>query len=294
MLSNRIARLVAPPRWVPLSVVCSAMLGWVGGFGAFFFFLGMVFVWIFAGDFGPLDEWRLAHSTTTARATVTGVTATSATENDVQVYEYRFTFMTPAEETVTGHAYSTGQVWSVGDRVTVWYVPERPAVARLDKTRLSTFQPWVFLFVFIFPLVGAAMLASATVRGWRQVILLRYGKVAGARTISSRATNVQVNHRPVLQYTYEFQGQDWQTYSGSCQALSGEAIGDEAQEPVLYLPSNPRSSVLVDALPLRYTLDVDDAGQWVSYEGVGPVVWCGLAWMGVLVHVVYGLWRLCH
>ena len=48
----------------------------------------------------------------------------------------------------------------------------------------------------------------------------------------------------------------------------------------------------VDALPVRYTLDVDDDGRWVSYEGIGPVVWCGLAWGGLLVHAMYGLLRV--
>ena len=60
----------------------------------------------------------------------------------------------------------------------------------------------------------------------------------------------------------------------------------------MYLPSNPRLSTLVDALPLRYTLDVDDFGQWVSYESVWPVVWYGLAWMGIAAHVIYGLLRV--
>ena len=60
----------------------------------------------------------------------------------------------------------------------------------------------------------------------------------------------------------------------------------------MYLPSNPQLSTLVDALPLRYTLDVDDFGQWVSYESVWPVVWYGLAWMGITAHVIYGLLRV--
>jgi len=205
MLSNRIAHLAPPPRRVPLSVVCSAMLGMTGGIGAGFLVLGMVFVWLFLGQ----------------------------------------------------------------------------ADAPL----------WVS-FVLLFPLIGAALFVAATVRGLRHVILLRRGEVASAQKISERATNTSVNDQPVIEYAYEFRAGDWQIYRGTSRAIASEEIGDEEKEPILYLPSNPRTSVLVDALPVRYTLDVDDDGRWVSYEGIGPIVWCGLAWMGIGAHALVGLMRL--
>ena len=147
-------------------------------------------------------------------------------------------------------------------------------------------------FVLIFPIVGAAFFVTNTVRGLRQVALLRHGRVAGARKVSERATNTTVNDQPVIKYVYEFQAGDGRTYQGVSRAISSEEIGDEDVEPVLYLPSHPNVSVLVDALPLRSTLDVGGDGQWVSYESVWPVVWLGLAWMGILAHAMYGLSRL--
>ena len=150
----------------------------------------------------------------------------------------------------------------------------------------------VLLFVLIFPIFGAALFVAATVRGLRCVTLLRHGALAGARRISERATNIYVNDQPVIKYVYEFQAGFGRTYQGSSRAVLNEEIGDEDVEPVLYLPSNPRVSVLADALPLRFTLDVDGAGEWVSYEGAWPVMWCGLAWTAVAAHVVYVLQRL--
>jgi len=147
-------------------------------------------------------------------------------------------------------------------------------------------------FVLIFPIVGAAFFVTNTVRGVRQVALLRHGRVAGARKVSEQATNTTVNDQPVIKYIYEFQAGDGRTYQGTSKAISSEELGDEDVEPVLYLPSNPEQSVLVDALPLRSTLDVDQDGQWVSYESVWPVVRLGLAWMGILAHAMYGLSRL--
>jgi len=150
---------------------------------------------------------------------------------------------------------------------------------------------WV-CFVLIFPAVGAAFFATNTVRGAQQVALLRHGRVAGAHRVSSQATNTTVNEQPVITYFYEFQAGDGQMYQGASRAISSEELGDEDAEPVLYLPSNPELSVLVDALPLRSTLDVDQDGEWVSYESVWPVVRLGLAWMGILAHAMYALSRL--
>jgi hypothetical protein len=291
MLSNRIAHLVEPPRWVPFPVVCRTMLGIVGILGAIFFIVGMLFTWLFIGDFRPIDEWQLSRSTTTARATVTQVAGTGATENDMPVYEYHFTFTTPDEQSITARSYSTGQLWSVDERVIVQYLPDKPTVARLENTRRSQFGPLV-LFVLLFPTVGAILFAVATVGGLRRVILLRQGEVASAQAISVQATGARVNNQPVMKYTYEFQTWDGQTYPGASKALASGEIGDENEEPVLYLPTNPYQSVLVDALPLRCSLDVDDAGQWVSYESVWPVVWYALIWAGILVNVGFGLLRV--
>jgi Protein of unknown function (DUF3592) len=239
----------------------------------------------------PLEEWRLAHSAATAEATITRVSATNATENDVAVYEYRFTFRTPDEKTISGRSYSTGHLWTEGDTATVWYLSDKPTVARLDGTRLSTFAPWV-LFVLIFPIVGAVMFAIATISGLRHVILLRYGHVAGARTLERKPTGASVNNQPVMKYIYEFQADNGEILSGSSNAVYTERVGDETQEPVLYLPASPAVSMLVDALPLRCPLDVNESGQWVSYESVWPVVWFSLAWLGIGVNVLLVLARV--
>ena len=98
MLSNRIRNLAPPPRPVPLTIICSAMLGTTGGFGALFMIFGLVFTVIFTNGYRPLDDIRLALSQTTAQGRVTRVVDAHATENDVSVYEYVYTFTTRREE----------------------------------------------------------------------------------------------------------------------------------------------------------------------------------------------------
>jgi hypothetical protein len=291
MLSNRIDQLASPPRPVPLRVALRAMLGLTGTLGAIFLLFGMVFVWLFVGDFQPISEMRLALSTTTATGVITSVDVTNASENEVTVYVYEFTFRTPDEQEHTGRSYTTGQQWRVEDRVTIKYVPGNTAIARIEGTRRSQFSPTA-LFVCLFPGVGAALFTASAIRGLQQVILLRSGRVAGAEIISEHATGASVNNVPVIAYVYEFETDDGESYLGKSRSLPSQRIGDEAREPVLYLPRNPRRSTLVDAIPLRHPLDVDEHGEWQTEESVWPIVWYTLIWIGIAANAVYALTRL--
>ncbi len=259
--------------------------------GAIFFLFGMLFVVIFSGDVRPLDELRLSSATATATATVTDVRETNSTENDVSVYEYRFTFRTPDETDVTGQSYSTGQIWSKGDRVPVTYLSDKPSVAQLQDTRHTEFPWWAMLLVGIFPFIGGVMLLAGSLGGWRQIRLLMMGRLAYARWINVTPTNTTINNQPVMKYTFEFQAEDGQSYQGNSKSLPKAQLGDEANEPVLYWPTNPDRSMLLDAVPVRYALSVDGGGQWVSDGNPWPLLWSGLIGLGVLGCLIFVIAR---
>jgi hypothetical protein len=292
MLSDRIGKLASPPRPVPLRVACRAMLGITGSIGAIFVLAGLLPTWLFSGDIRLVGEARLALSSATAQGKVTRVTPTNVSVNDETVYECQFTFRTPDEQTLTGQSYTIGQEWSVEDRVTVQYVPAKPSIARIEGSNLSTAPIWAALMMLLFPASGLALFIPATVRGWRQAMLLRNGQVTGAQIISEQATGTRINDVPVIAYTYEFRAGDGESYLGSARSLPSGLVGDEAREPVLYLPRNPKKSTLVDAIPLRYPLDADEFGQWIARESVWPIVWYTLIWIGILGSVVYALARM--
>jgi hypothetical protein len=289
MLSNRIKNLAQPPRAVPLTVICSAMLGTTGWFGAIFLIMGLGFTLVFTSGYHPLDDLRLALAQTTAKGIITQVNETNSTENDVFVYEYIFTFTTKREQTITGRSYTTGRDLQNGANVTVDYVPEDPAINRIHGARSSAFSSWV-LFVLIFPAIGAALFLSAAIGGLRQVWLLRNGVVADAHIQSARSTGVTVNHVPVLQYGYEIQTAAGETATGSAKSFPSDRIGDEQVEPALHLPGNPFRSTLVDAISVSYQLDVDETtGQWTSGESMVKALLYLLAWAVVILLGGYGL-----
>jgi hypothetical protein len=110
--------------------------------------------------------------------------------------------------------------------------------------------------------------------------------------VSEQATDTTINDVPVMAYVYEFPASDGESYLGRSKALPTGRVGDEAKEPVLYLPWNPRQSTLVDTLPMRYPLDVDEFGQWAVGERMWPIVWVTLIWLGIAANIAYALWRL--
>ena len=277
MLSSPITSLAPPPLHVPLSVACSTMLGLLGWMGALFLLMGMIFFVLFAGDVRPLDEIRLGSATTFADATITDVNSTNSSENDVTIYEYRFTFKLPNEDTVAARNYTAGYAYQEGDKVPVKYLPDKPTVAELQDARLSEFPAFLSILMLIFPGVGAILYLSSVITGWREVRLLRSGEITGAPTINAQPTNTRINNQPVMKFMYQFQSADGQIYNSSSKSLPKPQIGDEQQEPILYLPSNPKVSMLVDALPLRYSLDVDGTGQWASDGSPWSILWFGLS-----------------
>lgn len=284
MFSQRISRLASPPRRVPLPTACAVLSGLLGLVGAIFFSFGMLFVWVFGSMIHPIDEWRLSRSYAQAPALIESVQVTNASENKVKVYEYRFRFQPGDGLAVNGSSYTTGKTWNEGDRVVVHYLPEKPGVARLEGSRISVFSPWILLFLFVFPTVGLSLFIPPLVSGAKKIKLLRSGEITGSSKISSTPTNTSVNNVPVMKYTYEFRDRLGRMYTGASKALPTENIGDESSEPILYLPSDPQQSMLVDALALKYPLEVGEDGQWHHRGSVKPVLLFLLAWFLVLIH----------
>lgn len=286
-LSNRIDRLASPPRKVPLPIVCTALSSFFVMFGGIFFSFGMIFVWAFGWNMHPIDEWRLAHSNASAPAIIEKVTRTNSTVNDEVVYEYRFRFNPGDGLPVYAHCYTTGPKWTEGERVVSHYLADNPDVACLEGARLTQFPIVLIIIVMIFPILGLVSLVPGAVSGWRKIKLLRWGLVTEAMNISSTTTNARINNIPVLGYAFKFRDRLGMEYKGVSKALPTDKIGDEAREPVLYLPDEPGQSMLVDALPLKFPLEVDENGQWHHHQGfLKPVLRFVFVWSLVLIQVV--------
>ncbi|NLE46747.1 MAG: hypothetical protein GX620_18710 [Chloroflexi bacterium] len=150
----------------------------------------------------------------------------------------------------------------------------------------------LILLVCVFPVIGLVLFAVSGLQGRRHVRLLRDGAAAFADYISKEPTGTRINEQPVFRVDYDFVAADGLRYHGFARKLGGEYVGDDDAEVVLYLPSNPDESILLDALSVSHPLDVDAEGQWVSYESAKHIIWYAVAWLGMLGHMLAILWAL--
>ncbi|BET65779.1 hypothetical protein ASA1KI_06970 [Opitutales bacterium ASA1] len=177
--------------------------------GVFFILVGVVPAWLMFPRH-ILDEHRIdAADAARTAGEIVAVEPTNTRINETPVVRYRFRY-TPdraAPEHAFEHegvCYTTGERWSVGDRVEVRYLPDRPQLARPAEARLSE-SGWIGLIVLLFPLVGIALTTHVVRSRRRAARILRHGVLAEARVIAidptSRYVQRQRIHRITLQRT---------------------------------------------------------------------------------------------
>lgn len=194
------------PRLVPAEIRRRAFRGApapVAFVGLLFLVLGLVFSCFFVPRrLG--DDIRLNRRAAVADdAVVEHVVETSMKENERRVYRLVFSYVTGGGIRREGVCYRTGSGPGAEDRVIVEYLSDRPDTARIRGCRLSPFGAGAG-FVVIFPVVGAAMIAT-TARSRRRILdLLIHGRFAAGRIESIHATNVRVNNQTVYKVAVSF------------------------------------------------------------------------------------------
>jgi hypothetical protein len=236
------------PREVPCSVRLRVLFGGFNNqFGWIFFGFGMVFVWIFTlhADLASIFLFHLQTKTTVG--VVEGIYSTSATENDVEVYEVRYTYFDSLGKQHMDVSYITGHP-NVAARVNVEYVSDFPSISRVEGMRREIFGPGAILAI-IFPMIGLGFLTFGIRDGLKANRLLSQGRIAFGKLISTEGTGATINNRPVLKLTFNFRAEDGLDYDVIAKTHEPEDLGDEAEEPLLYDPNVPSTAVLLDDLP---------------------------------------------
>lgn len=244
------------PRALPWRLVWRIWFGTsMAWFGWLFAAVGLVACLFFL----PMSELWQADYDRIAIATITGVEATSASENDRTIYRARYAFVDEHGVARTGASYTTDR--SLSGEHEVEYVAADPGTSRLVGLRARPFSAWVAL-VLIFPVVGLAMAIHQLVAGWRATRLLRLGVETRGRLRDKRPTGTRVNDQPVMALTFEYQV-DGRTYRAVIKTLTPDVLEDDDEEPMLYDPFAPSRATTLDHLPgsPRVTPDGEIAGR---------------------------------
>ncbi len=273
-----------PPREVPVSVRLRVLFGGFNNqFGWIFFGFGMIFVWIFTAHSDVTSIFLFRLQTRTTIGIVESVQPTNATENDVQVYEVRYTYFDNLGEQHGDASYTTGHPGALA-RVNVEYVVAFPSISRVEGMRREMFGPGA-AFVIIFPMIGLGFLTSGIWYGLKANRLLSQGRIAFGKLISTVSTNTSINNRPVLKLTFNFKDQDGLDWDVTAKTHEPEDLRDELEEPLLYDPNNPSIAVLLDNLP--GSTEFDSSGNLIAasfWETVKVLLVPGLSVVG---HGIY-------
>jgi hypothetical protein len=272
------------PREVPLSVRLWVLFGgFYNQFGWLFFGFGMIFVWSFAvhTDIASIVLFRLQTRTTVG--IVKSVQSKNATENNLPIYEVKYVYFDTLGKQHNGVSYSTGEP-RVETRVTVEYMNDFPSISRVEGMRREIFSPWA-VFSILFPLIGLGFLYVGIKHGVKADRLLSEGKIAFGKLISTERTATRINNRPVLKLTFNFRAEDGLDYDVTAKTHEPEDLRDELEEPLLYNPNAPFTTVLLDNLP--GSTEFDSSGRLVPASIKDTVKVLILPVLTMLGHGIY-------
>jgi hypothetical protein len=249
----RLLDLAPPPRSVSGALRLRLLFGGalnVVGWAVVCF--GMVFVGVFVGNSELRSARAFSGELRVATGSVQNVEQTAFQENDVSVEAVRYGFDADGGSFV-GTSYTTATAPAVGARVDVEFVADDPRTSRIKGMRTAPFSAAVVL-VWVFPLIGAGLVAFGLRGGRQRLRLLREGQLAYGRLVARERTRTEVNDRPVYRLTFEFQDALGETRRTVARTHRVEDLDDEATEPLLYDP-HTGEAVMLDALPGQPVVD---------------------------------------
>ncbi|MEN8118912.1 MAG: hypothetical protein ABFS35_01110 [Bacteroidota bacterium] len=216
--------------------------------GGGFLLIGIPFVLIFV-PFASLFSPGFSDNDPVIEGTITEVYGTSSYVNDVQVYEYTFTYNPPDGGNYEGIGYSTGKIYEISDPVQVIYKRNKQEIAKAKELRLNSFSVGLVFPVLIFPLIGAVMLYFSTKKAINSIRILKIGELAFGKFQYKETTNTKVNGQRVYKLYFEFTAKDNKLYKTIAKTHHYYQLEDDDKEKLVYDPDDPENAVLLDALP---------------------------------------------
>lgn len=263
-MSRLVNQLALPPRPVPSLLRWHVLLGSLFtllGWGVFAF--GMIFFWVFdlPSNVGSLLLRRTPMQST--EGVVTDIRETNASENDVRVHAYHFTFSAADGQTHPGVSYFTGNDGSLkpGQKVNIEYPEGDPSKAYIEGMRRSTFGTAI-LFVAIFPAVRLGLVVAGIREGINANRLLADGKPVIGRLTAKTVTDTAPDGTTTYRLTFELTAEDGRDYHVRTHNSDPERLVDGLEEPLLYDPKKP--SYAVPAANLPGGAEVDSSGHLKS------------------------------
>ena len=231
--------------FLKIKLLISGVLGIIG---IAFFTIGMLFFVVFM-QLINFDDLKLAMGSEESEGVLISVEETNSTENDVTVYEYKYSFTPNHGKTYINKSYKAGRVTFLYKRVPIEYKASNPEISRIKGMDSGQFPVFVIFFILIFPLIGLIFLIISIKKGLKNIEILKYGKIAFGTFERMEPTNESINNQTVYKFYFNFTTEDSNSYTATGKTHKVHKLQDEANEPLVYNPKNPNEAIMLDSLP---------------------------------------------
>lgn len=236
-------------------------IGWV-----LFSFL-MIFSWIFGGS----SDTSFIHFTGELNVTngrIIEVVETNMEINEQSVWANVYEYTDEYGNEYILDAFTTGYSLPINKEVTVEYVIDSPEYGRIPGVRSAEFGSWGLL-MYLLPIIGLSMIFYGIRRGYKDYNLLKIGEITKAKLVNKIPTNTEINAQTVYKLTFEFHDNNNKSYRKELKTHLTTRFEDDEFERLLYDPSDPAKSTLVD--DLAGSPSIDDNGEFSALDTKLPI-----------------------
>lgn len=238
------------------------LIGWLV-FGA-----SMIAWWTFGSQSEYITIFRFLAPTETTSGKIVEITETGMSEGGsddtpgTPIFRIRYQYFEPSGEPLLATGHMLGQKFKLSQIVQVEYLQSNPRQARVVGGRIRSFGPWAGL-VGLIPIGALTTMLYGLRLGWRNAALATRGRVTLGRLVHKEPTNTTINNRRVFKLTFEFIDANDNSQRTEVRTHFPEKLEDDAEEWIIYDPSNSERAFALDAMPggVRF----DSAG---NYTGV--------------------------
>jgi hypothetical protein len=282
--TNSHINLGSPPRRLGLKEKCLIRKESTGnsfGLGLFIALQGLLFFYLFVISARLIPSFALAGVDASTQGLVINVESTSSSVNDTPVYKNTFRFMVDNEIEYIQYSFTSGYIYSPGDRVTINYVSSNPNFSVIAGARYSVFGIFV-IFVIIAPIAGFFMLIKNWPRNFGKYIrLLKYGKLSTGKIVYRKKKGNK------YQYFYKYRDDNNKARIGTY-TIKKPDFGDTGKKVhILYISGIRECSELIDSA-ITYKNGIWQLGLNKKDLKMGIIYWTlsYVPWIGLLFSVL--------
>jgi hypothetical protein len=236
-------------RELPLVLKIQVIWGGVTGIIGLVLLMFSIFFIVVMAQFASFNDFYLSSNSPVTEGVITATEKTSSLVNEQRVTKYFFKYTTQKTGRISGCSFSEKNSLSEGEAVTIQYNKGNPRIAVIKGTRTGEMPVWILLSIAPFFLVGLLSSFFSFRGGLRHLYLLANGVMTKGKYLRRESTNVSINKRPVYKMFFSFKTRDGRLFEMFSKTHQPERLTDEAEELLVYDPSNPQNAVAVDSLP---------------------------------------------